>query len=216
VTAPTRPEPASGTTRDILRSSATRRGGLFSAVVLASLLGCAETPEVTAEGGSAARKALVEQAAKGSVRAVVHGTAVGLDPDERDALVTRAMAQGVSGISVRFTTDPASAAAPDPFLVVVLNPMPSAPATLACRRPDAVPTATPAGPALVLAAFCREGEPIGSARGATETPITERRQLERLLWRVAGELFPDDYAETYGLGILPRGINLGVGGSAGF
>jgi hypothetical protein len=41
------------------------------------------------------------------------------------------------------------------------------------------------------------------------------RSFERLLWRTAGALFPDDYAETYGFGILPRWLNLGGGGSYG-
>ena len=42
------------------------------------------------------------------------------------------------------------------------------------------------------------------------------RRFQRLLWRTADALFPDDYASTYGFGILPRWLNLGVGGSVGF
>jgi hypothetical protein len=178
--------------------------------------GCAPTPEVTAEGGSAARTLLAEQAAKGPVLAIVRGTALALAPAERDALVTRAMAQGVSGLSVRFTTEREDAVVRDPYLVVALDPASTEPATLACRRPDAVATAPSEGALRALAAFCKDGEIVGAARGEAQAPVVDRRQVERLLWRVAGGLFPDDYAETYGFGILPRGIDLGVGGSTGF
>jgi hypothetical protein len=195
-----------------------RTFALLSVAIFAILLpaGCAQTPDVTAEGGSAARKALAEHAAQGPVPAIVKGTALGLAPDARDALVTQAMAQGVSGLGVRFTTEADRAAVRDPHLVVVLNPTPAASPTLACRQPDAVATAASEGPPRVLAAFCQDGKVIGTARGETEAPVSDRREFERLLWRVAGELFPDDYAETYGFGILPHGIDLGIGGDFGF
>jgi hypothetical protein len=35
------------------------------------------------------------------------------------------------------------------------------------------------------------------------------------LWRTASTLFPDDYEETYGFGILPRWLDFGVGGGIG-
>jgi hypothetical protein len=194
-----------------------RKFALVSVVVFAMLsLGCARTPDVTAEGGSAARKALAEHAAEGPVLAVVKGTALGPAPDQRDALVAQAMAQGVSGLGVRFTTEADRAGVREPHLVVVLNPTPTASPALACRRPAAAATAASEGPPRVLAAFCQDGEVIGTARGEMEAPLTDRRQFERLLWRVAGELFPDDYAETYGFGILPRGIDLGIGGDFAF
>ena len=33
-----------------------------------------------------------------------------------------------------------------------------------------------------------------------------------LLWRTASALFPDDYAETYGFGLLPNSFDFGFGG----
>lgn len=184
--------------------------------ILVLVAACAATPDVSAEAGPEARRALAEAAARGPVLAVVDGTIGALTPSERDRLVTGAMARGVTGLDVRFTTDPAQAAAPDPYLAVVLNAPPVTPAAAACRR-TARPGGAPAGDRLhVLAAFCRGQEVLGAARGSIQAPLDDPRQLERLLWSTAAALFPDDYAESYGFDILPGWLDLGIGGSFGF
>jgi hypothetical protein len=104
---------------------------------------------------------------------------------------------------------------PEPHLVVALNPGETDPADVLCSAPDRVPTA-PAGAELsVLAVFCQGGEVVNAVREAGRVAGPTDRNFERLLWRTAGALFPDDYAETYGFGILPRWLDFGIGGSFG-
>jgi hypothetical protein len=190
---------------------------LPTALLIAALAGCATPAERRAEPEApGARRLLVVQAAEGPVRAVVHGPLLDLEPEARDRLVTEAMAAGVRGLRVRFTTDPTEAAAPEPHLAVVLGAVPPAPATLACRAPEEMPVAAAGLELRVLAVFCDGPEPLAESR--TEGPVSgpDDRRLRRLLWRSANQLFPDDYAETYGFGILPDWLGVGVEGSFGF
>ena len=182
----------------------------------ALLAGCAQEPVRTGAPGEDARRALSEGQDGGAVRTIVHGNPFGMDEARRDALVTRAMAEGVPGLEVRFTTYPDRAAAPEPHLVVVLNPVGDVPAAVACRAPQTLPTA-PAGETLsVLAVFCRDDQVLDVVREESRVSGPTDRNFQRLLWRSSAALFPDDYADTYGFGILPRGIDLGIGGSFGF
>jgi hypothetical protein len=188
---------------------------VLSALLLA---GCAPPPQVVVEPGLdhlSAREALAARRAEGPVRAVVHGQPFVQSEAGRDALVTRAMADGVRGLEVRFATDPTVVPSPEPHLVVLLNPLGSPSLQQVCARPESLPTA-PAGERLtVVAAFCEGAEPIGLARAEDAVAGPGDRRFQRLLWRPAGALFPDDYAETYGFRLLP-GIDFGLGGSFGF
>lgn len=178
------------------------------------LAGCAQGTPGPGTPGEQARRALAEQRQEGPVRIVVRGNPFGMDEARRDALVSEAMAAGVSGLSVRFTTYP-EAAAPEPHLAVVLDPVEPVPAATVCSAPDSVPT-TPADETLrVLAVFCQGDQPVHAVREEAPVAGPTDRRFERLLWRTAGALFPDDYAESYGFGFLPRWLNLGLGGSFG-
>jgi hypothetical protein len=188
---------------------------LLVVLLTLALAGC-QVPAAVEPVGPTPRQALVEQAALGPVRAVVAGELPTVDAADRDRLVTEAMATGVRGLGVRFTTDPAAAAAPEPHLAVVLDPGPVAPATLACRAPEEVPDPPANGLMQVLAVFCDGDVPLGEARVEGRVDRRDGRRVQRLLWRAANQLFPDDYAETYGFGILPDWFGLGVEGTFGF
>jgi hypothetical protein len=177
--------------------------------------GCTPGPPPAPLPGEEARRALAGQREAGPVRTVVRGNPFGMDEARRDALVTEAMAAGVAGLAVRFTTYPAAAAAPEPHLVVVLAPLDVVPADVACARPDSVPTEAADERLSVLAVFCQGDQALHAVREEDRVAGPADRRFERLLWRTAGALFPDDYAETYGFGFLPRWLNLGVGGSIG-
>ena len=106
-------------------------------------------------------------------------------------------------------------AAPEPRLVMILNPLSDpAPATL-CTSPGAVATAPASDQIRIVAGFCQGDQPLGTVReeGAVSGPTDQR--FRRLLWRTAGQLFPDEYEQTYGFGILPRSFDFGLGGSFG-
>jgi hypothetical protein len=186
---------------------------LVGAVLLA---GCAQEAARTGAPGEDARRALVERRAEGPIRAVVRGNPFGMDQLRLDNLVTRAMAEGVPALDVSFTTYPDQAAAPEPHLVVILNPVNEPPSAAACRAPETVATAPAAGTLLVFALFCQGDQALDAVREEDRVAGPTDRKFERLLWRTSAALFPDDYAESYGFGILPRWLNLGLGGSFGF
>jgi hypothetical protein len=193
------------------------RGAWLTVLLLGALLaGCAQEAPRTGAPGEAARRALAEQRKNGPIRALVYGNPFGMDEVRLEDLVTRAMAQGVRGLSVSFTTDPDQAAAPEPHLVVILNPTREPPATAACQAPQIVAT-TPASQSLsVFAVFCQGDQPLDVVhQEATVSGPTDHR-FQRLLWRTSDALFPDDYANTYGFGILPSWLGIGAGGSFGF
>jgi hypothetical protein len=210
-TVPTRPDPPPASPPQAKAGCALRAcllGGLL-------LAGCAQEPSRSTPGEDA-RRALAEGRSAGAIRTVVHGNPFGMDEARRDALVTAAMEEGVAGLDVRFTTYPDQAAAPEPHLVVVLNPAAEVPAAAACRAPEKLRT-RPADESLsVLAAFCQGDEMLEGVREEDRVAGPTDRKFERLLWRTSAALFPDDYWDNYGFGLLPGGIDLGVGGSFGF
>ena len=213
-TVPIRPDPSPAR---LPRALAGGRRGLCACLLGGLLLaGCAQDTTSTRAPGEDARRTLAEARSAGAIRTVVLGNPFGMDEARRDALVTAAMAEGVAGLDVRFTTYPDQAAAPEPHLVVVLNPAADLPAAAACRAPETLRT-LPANESLsVLAAFCQGDEMLEAVREQERVAGPTDRNFERLLWRTSAALFPDDYWDNYGFGLLPRGIDLGIGGSFGF
>jgi hypothetical protein len=189
------------------------RRGRWPVVLLFGVLlsGCGGG--VGGEVQNPARRALA--AAARPVLLVLTGNPFDMDEARLNALVSSEMAAGVTGMSTEFTTSPARAAAPDPRLVLILDPMTEpAPAAL-CAAPAAAPTAPASDRLRIVGAFCQGDQPLGTAReeGAVTGPTDQR--FRRLLWRTAGQLFPDEYEQTYGFGILPRSFDFGLGGSFG-
>jgi hypothetical protein len=195
-----------------LRATQYRRAR-WSAVLIggALLFGCARGPDTGAQ--DPARRTLA--AAAEPVLMTVVGNPFAMDQTRLNALVSAELAEGISGLSTQFTTSPERAAAPDPRVVVVLNPLSDpAPETL-CTAPDTIAT----GPAIdslhIVAAFCQADQVLGFARAEDAVSGPTDQDFRRMLWRTAKLLFPDDYEQTYGFGILPRWLDFGVGGSIG-
>jgi hypothetical protein len=190
-----------------------RLAPLAAALLLAS---CGSVPTVTSDSGVGnTRQVLAERVEQGPVLAVVVGNPYAIDESRLDTMVTQAMAAGVSGLSVDFTTSPSAAAAAEPRLVVLLNPAADPTGSAACRSPTLVQT-LPGGDELrVLAAFCDGADALGSVEAQDTVAGPTDRRFQRLLWRTSGALFPDDYAETYGFGLLPNSFDFGgwFGGS---
>ncbi|MGH6942692.1 MAG: hypothetical protein ACREH6_00535 [Geminicoccaceae bacterium] len=182
------------------------------------LIGCAARPNVdaTSEGDAlGARRALQARTSKGPVFAVIEGNPFNMLETQRDALVTEAMAAGVSGMGVRFTSVPAGAAARDPHLVVVLDPAGDPSGGKLCQAPGEVPTGPRDETLHLAAAFCQGGQALRVVSAEDTVAGPADRRFKRLLWRTSDALFPDDYADTYGFDLIP-GIDLGIGGSFGF
>ena len=185
----------------------------WSAVLLggALLLGCARGAETEVQ--NPARRALA--AAQEPVLMTIVGDPFATDQARLNGLISTELAEGVSGMSTRFTTAPERAAAPDPRAVVVLNPLSEpAPQTL-CTAPDAIATGPATDRLRIAAAFCQVEQILGFARTEDAVTAPTDQNFRRLLWRTAKDLFPDDYEQTYGFGILPRWLDFGLGGSIG-
>jgi hypothetical protein len=196
------------------RREPTRLGRPPAALVGALLMaGCGSVPSVTSDTGIGnTRQTLADRTEQGPVLAVVVGNPFAMDEARLDSMVTDAMAAGITGMSADFTTNPSLAAAPEPRLVVLLNPAADPSGTAACRNPTLVQT-LPAGDDLrVLAAFCDGAEPLGSVDAQDTVAGPTDRRFQRLLWRTSAALFPDDYAQTYGFGLLPNSFDFGFGG----
>ena len=175
------------------------------------LLGCGRGTDPDAQ--NQARRALV--AAEEPVLLVLEGNPFEMDQARLNGLISHEMAAGVSGMRTSFPTSPAPAAAPEPHLVVILNPQSEpAPAT-ACAAPGSVATVGASEPLRIVAVFCRDDQVLGATRSEAAVGGPTDQRFRRLLWRTAYQVFPDDYEDTYGFGILPRSLDFGLGGSFG-
>jgi hypothetical protein len=179
------------------------------------LAGGAQQPVRTGAAGEDARGALVEHYKQGPIRAVVRGNPFGMDRARLDNLVTRAMAEGVAGLKVSFTSIPEQAAISEPHLVVILDAAQEPPAAVACRAPDSVTTLPASDRLSVFAVFCQGDQPLDAVGEEDRVAGPTDRNFQRLLWRTSAALFPDDYAKSYGFGILPNWLGIGAGGSFG-
>jgi hypothetical protein len=195
------------------RETTLRLGRSSAALVGALLAGCGSVPTVTTDSGVGnTRQALTERAEQGPVPAVIIGNPYGMDEARLDSMVTNAMAAGIAGVSVDFTTDPSQAPAAEPRLVVVLNPAADPTGSATCRNPSPIRTLSAGDELRVLAAFCDGADAIGSVQTQDAVSGPTDSRFQRLLWRTASALFPDDYAETYGFGLLPNSFDFGFGG----
>jgi len=163
--------------------------------------------------GRTAREALTRLAARGPVPTVVEGDLPGLTATQRDQLVTGALAEGVRGLDVTFVAVPADRA-PEQRVVVALERQPTRPIETLCSGGASRASGGMAGGQRIAAAFCDGAKAVSAVEGTVAA--SGPRERERLLWRTADALFPDDYEDSYGFGILPEWLGVGVGGSVGF
>jgi hypothetical protein len=175
------------------------------------LFACGRGADLDAQ--NQARRAL--RAAEEPVLLVLEGNPFEMDQARLNGLISAEMAAGISGMSARFATSPETAAAPEPRLVMILNPLNEPAPAVVCAAPASVAT----GPAIeqmrIVAAFCDRDQVLGTARTEAAVAGPTDQRFRRLLWRTASQVFPDDYEETYGFGILPRSLDFGLGGSFG-
>lgn len=158
-------------------------------------------PEVEGEP-AAARVQLAAAAASGPVPVIVRDAPPTVDPD----LVAAALARGVRGLEVRF--EPAGRVRPAAVVVEFAQALPDQ----LCRS-ELAPSdrAAAAEPALLLV-WCGDEEAVASV--GLPLTSTAPAEIERALARAAARLFPDDYAERYGIDLF--GLRIGIGASVGF
>lgn len=145
----------------------------------------------------------VAAAAQGPVRIDLLGLPATLTPDQ----AARLAGEGISGASVAFAID---APAASPRLLLAFDTLAAEPEELCKGRVQIVPTS----PHRLDAVLCDGDRPVASVRGTAAGP--NAADTQRLVWRTTGQLFPDDYPETYGLNLFGSRVRVGVGGSFGF
>jgi hypothetical protein len=183
----------------------------YAAVLAGLLAGC--TSGTGPDAANDPRRALA--AADQPVLMTLVGNPFEMDEARLSALVSSELARGVTGMSTAFTSSAERAAAPEPHLVVMLNPVREPASAALCLAPETIPTAPADQQVRILAAFCRGDQALNATRTEAVVNGPTDQRFRRLLWRTSSALFPDDYAETYGFGLLPRWLDFGVGGSFG-
>ena len=195
------------------RRAASRPGVRWPLFVLVGLLLLACGRGADPDAQNQARRAL--RAAEEPVLLEFHGNPFETDQARLNALISTEMEAGISGMSTRFTTSPEGAAAPEPRLVMILNPVSDPAPDVLCAAPASVATAPATDQIRIAAAFCDRDQVLGAARTEAAAAGPTDQRFRRLLWRTANQVFPDDYEDTYGFGILPRSFDFGLGGVFG-
>jgi hypothetical protein len=191
--------------------AATSAGRTLGAVlVLALLAACADAWVRRPDRSEArtARQLLEAQLAEQPLPIRVVQPPPGLTSGEVRDLAVR----GVRGLTVRHVPLSGQGEGPPPaggrYLVLWFEgPLT---ADRACGRAPVEP-AERSGPPRLLAVYCDGATSIASASGEAGGP--GRYATERLIWQTTGNLFPDDYAETYGFDLF--GYRIRFGASAG-
>jgi hypothetical protein len=142
-----------------------------------------------------ARQLLANAAATGPVPLAVNELPVAGGTALTMPQVARQAARGVTGMTVSFDGRPEAAGSAR--LLLLFDPLPGMAARQVCTAAR-LPAPAHNGPPLRLqAVFCDAGAFIADASAAAEAASVA--DVERLIWRTTGRLFPDDWQDTYGL-----------------
>lgn len=166
-------------------------------LLLIGLAGCAASPVKLGPDSDprVARQLLANAAATGPVRLEVNELPVAGGTALTMAQVAEQAARGVVRMAVRFAEQPEATGSAR--LLLLFDPPPDVPARRVCTA-ALLPRPVDSPPPLRLQAiFCDGGAFIADASAVAEAGTAA--EVERLIWRTTGRLFPDDWQDTYGL-----------------
>ena len=172
------------------------RGALLTIMALA-LGACTAGPARLGPDSDprAARQLLATVAQEGPVRLETNGLVRASDTTLRAARLAEQAARGVRNLRVTFTEAPTGAGSA--WLLLLFDPPENLDVLRVCGT-SPLPAAVPSTEPLRLqAVFCDAGTFIADSTGTTTG--TTAADIDRLVWRTVGVLFPDDYPETYGI-----------------
>ncbi len=174
----------------------TRKMWPLAVLLLIGLTGCAAAPVKLGPDSDprAARELLANAAAAGPVALEVNELPVAGGTALTMPQVAAQAARGVTNMAVRFEERPSAAGAAR--LILMFNPPPLA-ARQICTIAALPKPAAAEQPLRLQAIFCDAGTFIADATAVAEG--TAAPDVERLIWRTTGRLFPDDWQDTYGI-----------------
>jgi hypothetical protein len=170
---------------------------VLRSILLLALASCsAQPPRVGPDSDPrAARELLATAAAAGPVRLEVNGIVRASDTTLRQPRIAEQAARGVRNMTVRFTGEPDGAGSAR--LLLLFDPPAAIDVETVCTAPSLPPSEPSAEPLRLRAIFCDGGTFIADTASATTG--TTAADVDRLIWRTVGALFPDDYPQTYGI-----------------
>lgn len=171
--------------------------GALRLIVLLALAGCAAAPARLGPDSDprVARQLLVAAAPGGPVRLEANGIVRASDTTVRAARMGEQAARGVRGMQVAFTDGPGAVGSAR--LVLLFDPPEDVDVKRVCTAAPLPPSVPSSEPLRLRAVFCDGGSFIADA--ASSTTGTTAADVDRLIWRTVGALFPDDYPESYGI-----------------
>ncbi len=172
------------------------RGALLTIMAVA-LAGCSGGPARLGPDSDprAARQLLASAAADGPVRIQANGMVRASDTTLRAPRLAEQAARGIRNLDVHFTDGPEAVGSAR--LVLLFDPPEDLNVERVCAA-SSLPASVPSPEPLRLrAVFCDAGTFIADSSASTSG--TGAADIDRLIWRTVGALFPDDYPETYGI-----------------
>ena len=167
-------------------------------IMVLALAGCTAAPVRLGPDSDpkVAREVLGYAAGNGPVRLQVNSLPRTSDEAPTLARLAGEAARGVRGMDVRFAEPPTAIGSAR--LILLFDPPPNTRPRAVCAAPLPPAPVSAAPPLRLQAIFCDGGAFIADATGTTEGNTAA--DVDRLVWRTTGRLFPDDYQETYGIG----------------
>ena len=172
------------------------RGALLTIMVLALAACGAGTARLGLDSDPrVARQLLATAAQAGPVRLEINGIVRASDTTLRAPRLAEQAARGVRNLAVTFTDGPGAVGSAR--LLLLFDPPEEMDMMRVCQTAP-LPAAVPSPEPLRLrAVFCDAGTFIADSSASTSG--TSAADIDRLVWRTVGSLFPDDYPETYGI-----------------
>jgi hypothetical protein len=178
------------------------RGALLMIIGLALTACTGGTAQLGPDSDPRAARQLLETAAQsGPVRLESNGLVRASDTTLRAQRLAEQAARGVRNVSVTFTDGPAAVGSAR--LLLLFDPPKDLNVLRVCTA-SPLPAAVPSPEPLQLrAVFCDAGtfiaDSLASTTGTGTGTGAGAGDIDRLVWRTVGALFPDDYPETYGI-----------------
>lgn len=169
----------------------------WGSLLLLALAACSSVPVQLGSDSDphVARELLVGAAETGPVRMEINGVVRARDSTVLQPRMAEQAARGVQNLRVRFTEAPGAPGSA--VLLLLFDPPAGLDLKRVCATSPLPASVSSPEPLRLVAVFCDGRTFIADASGSTSG--TTAADVDRLIWRTVGALFPDNYPETYGI-----------------